>query len=253
MAMKSFNHNFIEPNILLNALIYYSFDEKLAPIYVKIPTIEDSLNDPGFNVFLSFMFLKLNDYKKLSLILKIENEGEGFIAIIRESKEVREQIKPYIEKYLVGSTVSIKGITIEDRVLTAEEVNFFRKIILVSFGAESIDGIDQEEKEKEMIENMSAAEKAIYLKQQDTLKRLAEAKKKKQQGQSQDGQIDLSKIIIGVMKEFNLSLEEIKKLNYYTLYYLFGYVFKIDHYDFMKKAAASGNLTKKAKIKHWLE
>lgn len=248
--MKSFNTNFVPQNIVLNAQIFYSFNEEKDLIFVKIPTIRDSISDHNFNLFLSLLFLKVKDYKKMRLKMQIGTPTEGFIALLRESKEIREQVQPYIQKYLVGSEVSVSGISIGERILTAQEVEYFIEIILVSFG------VKEYEEKKEIdadLSKMSPTERKIYERQKATLEKLEAAKKRKQQAQTKDGQIDLPKIIAGVMKEFNLSLEEIKDLNYYTLYYLFSYVFKIDHYDFIKQAAASGNLAKKSKITHWLE
>lgn len=247
--MKSFDTNFIPQNIVLNAKISYSFDNSKEPILVAMPTIRDSIEDINFNLFLSLLFLKVEDYEKMRLKMKVETPTQGFLALIRESRDVREQIQPYIEKYLIGGSLSVSGIQIGERILTAEEVEYFIKIMLVSFGVEEY----KKEKEKEDFSHLSEAERKILERQQKTLERLEAAKKRKEEVRSKDGQIDLPKIIVGVMKEFHMSLEEIKNLNYYTLYYLFSYVFKIDHYDFMKQAAASGNLAKKTKITHWLE
>lgn len=245
--MKLYNTNLVEQNIILNATIAYSFEENSKPILVKIPTIRDSVEDPNFNMFLSLIYLKMEDYKKMGLMTKVENEGQALIAVIRESREIREQVKPFIERFLLNSVVSVRGVEVDGKTLGAAEIDYFRKIILMSFGVEKVEEV------KDDTSKMGAAERAIYERQQETLRRLEQAKKKKEKVHKENGQIDLPKIIAGVMKEFNMTLEEIKDLNYYTLYYLFGYVFKIDHYDFMKKAAASGNLAKNSKITHWLE
>lgn len=249
--MKSFNHNLIEHNIILNATIVYAFEND-DPIMVNIPKIRDSIEDPSFNLFLSLMILKKEDYEDMRLKSQVENETQALIALIRENKEVRLQIEPYIEKYIQGASVSSKGIQIGERVLTEKEVDFFKNIILVSFGIKRLEDIVEDKEEEDLLAKMSPAERIIYERQQETLKRLEQAKRKRDEAKG-GSKIDLPKMIAGVMKEFNMSLDQIKDLNYYTLYYLFSYVFKIDHYDFMKKAAASGNLTKKAKIKHWLE
>lgn len=247
--MKSFEHNFNEQSLLLNSTIFYIKEERPNPVLIKIPLIRDSVDDPNFNTFLSFMFLREEDYKKMGLIMKVESAAQGLIALLRESREIRLQLGSYIEKYLLKSEVSSKGILVDDIPLTEQEVDFFRKIILVSYGVERLEEVEDKQEE---LKKMGAAERAVYEKQKETLKRLEEAKKRKQKISSED-QVNLSKIIVGVMKEFTMTLEDIKDLNYYTLYYLFSYVFKIDHYDFMKRAAASGNLAKNAKIKHWLE
>lgn len=249
--MKSFNHNLIEHNIILNATIVYAFEND-DPIMVNIPKIRDSIEDPSFNLFLSLMILKKEDYEDMRLKSQVENETQALIALIRENKEVRLQIEPYIEKYIQGASVSSKGIQIGERVLTEKEVDFFKNIILVSFGIKRLEDIVEDKEEEDLLAKMSPAERIIYERQQETLKRLEQAKRKRDEAKG-GSKIDLPKMIAGVMKEFNMSLDQIKDLNYYTLYYLFSYVFKIDHYDFMKKAAASGNLTKKAKIRHWLE
>lgn len=246
--MKSFEHNFIEQNILLNAIIRYSSEEDQEPILIKLPTIRDSVEDANFDMFVSLLFLKVEDYQKMGLVMKIESAAQGLIALVRESSAVRKQTEYFFEKFLINSKLSSKGVLVNDIPLTEEEVEFFRKVILITYGVEKL----EEEKDSVDTSKMGAAEKAIYDRQQETLRRLEEAKKRKQKVSSED-QVNLPKIIAGVMKEFTMTLEDIKDLNYYTLYYLFSYVFKIDHYDFMKRAAASGNLAKNAKIKHWLE
>lgn len=248
--MKSFRHNLTEENLLLNATIACFFKEE-EPIFIKIPKIRESIEDPNFSKFLSIMILKLTDYDKINLIVKPKSSAEGMIALIRESSEVRKEIKPYVEKYILNSEVSHSGIKVDGRTLEIEEIDFFRNVILISFGIKDLKDLEEEKKTKGPdLSKMSKTERAIYQRQEETLRRLKEAKQKS--SQKEEG-YNFSKIVVGVMKEFAMSLEEIKDLNYYTLYYLFSYVFKIDHYDFMKKAAASGNLAKKTKIKHWLE
>lgn len=249
--MKSFKHNLTEENILLNGLIFFSFEER-EEVFVRIPRIKDSVDDPTFSPLISLMFLKIEDYKKMKLRSDLEDEIDGFIAILKESKEVRLRVKPHIEKLILDSEVTLKGIEVKGRVLEKNEIKFFKEIILISFGAKKIEDAFEAQKEEDLLSKMSEAQKAVYLRQQETLKRLEQAKARRGVAKTEEA-MNLSKIIVGVMKEFNMTLEEIKDLNYYTLYYLFSYIFKIDHYDFMKKAAASGNLTKKAKITHWLE
>lgn len=249
--MKSFNTNFNSQALVLNSIIYFGKDEQ-EPIQVRIPTIRDSIKDVDFNVFLSVMFLEVSDYEKMFMRTKATEPAAGIIALIRESKEMRLKLKPYIERYIVGSEVDVRGIVVRDRQLTVEEVSFFRDILLVSFGVKNFDDLNKQKKEEDL-SKMSVAERQAYERQKEILQRLENAKKRKQSVKTKDEEIDFPKIVAGVMKEFKLSLEEVKDLNYYTLYYLFSFVFKIDHYDFMKMAAASGNLSKKSKIKHWLE
>lgn len=75
--------------------------------------------------------------------------------------------------------------------------------------------------------------------------RIKAAKAKEGKGTS------LPLVIASVIREFDLSLDEIKKMNKYGLYFFYQQVGKIMGYEMTTIAAGTGNLSKKNKLIYW--
>lgn len=252
MTDEKLKHNFTGANLLLNSIITYQYDDSF--VHFSVPTIRDSIEDPDFILFQSLLSMSVEQYQKMMPEFYIKDRSTGIYTILTQSTVYRESVKTYFEKYILKSKLTEKGIEVEDRPLSLEEYEFILYVMRASFGLEEV--LSEAEvaaklEEKRQYEAMSEMEKRMYDRHQKTLERLQKVKAK--QRKNSELEITLEKVVIGVMKEFNYTLEEIKELNFYTLYQLFGYVFKIDHYAFMQMAAANGNLNKNTKLNHWLK
>lgn len=248
--------NINETVLLLNGAIMFNEKER-RKITLNIPTIGDSMKDPHFQTFVGLLHLDLKDFKDINLGFAAENKGELFIGLLAYVEEYRNILGPYLQKYIHDLTFKNNFLYVNNQLIIASEMEYIINVLLVSFGYKKLEEVSLEyinikKEEEDRIKNLSPIEK----RQEETKKRLAEVKAKKaekQQKENKKSPLTLDKIIIAVMDMFKYNIQDINNMNYFALYHLFGYVYKIDSYDIMKQIYANGNLNEKTEFKHWLD
>lgn len=245
--------NINETVLMLNGKIFFN-EQGRRQIEMKIPTIGEALDDSYFNTFLGVLHLGVDDFKDHSLGFAYNNKGQLFLGLIAFREEYRILLLEYLLKYIHNLTEKNGFLYADEEIITENEMAYIIDVFLVSTGYKKLEEVDQQliaaqKEEKERLQNLSPTE----LRYEETLKKLAAAKERQNKKQKQESNLTFDKIIIGVMETFKYTIEDIKKMSYFALYHLFGYVFKIDSYDIMKQVYANGNLKEKTKLTHWLD
>lgn len=245
--------NISETVLLLNSIVSFNIYNRRT-ISFKVPTIEEEEIDSDFSIFLGICHLKPEEMQDKNLGFNFSNRGELILGLIVFADAYKEVLIKYLSKFILGMTIQKGYLYIDEVLVSSEEISYILDTILVAMAHKplsdiSLSKIEELKKEEERINSLSPLEKQ----HEETMERLRLAKERKANKQKSNSTLTLDKIIIGVMRTFEYKIEDIKKLNYFGLYHLFGYVYKIDNYETTRQLYTSGHLSEKAKFEHWLD
>lgn len=247
--------NINETVLLLNTTIRFNEKDRRA-ININIPTIGEMLQEAHIHTFLGVINLTKEDIEKQHFNFVIEDRGDIAIGLMANDESYLTLLFTFFSKYVENLTQNDGFLYIDDVLITSAEIEYIIDVILVGTGYKHYSEISQEamqaqKDEADRISKLTPLER----KHEETQQRLAAAKARRAQKENDNSKgepLTLDRIIVGVMHSFQYKTTDIKNLNYFGLYHLFGIIFKIDQYDIMKQLYANGNLDDKAKLTHWL-
>lgn len=223
-------HNLDKLNILRNESLYLmnQNDEKIT---FYIPTLRDYVEDENLTLFFAARDL---DWKSVELNRDFKNYYELMI-FMAFNDLYTEPIISTIYKFIPDSKVRDTGIFVNDYKLTYEEFAFITDSWLVCMGAKKLDemiGIGEPEEELDPImQKIKASEEKI--------------KKIRQKNQeSKEGGLELDKLIIAIIKEFNLSMKEVWDSNLFTIMWYYEYALRLNNYRINTIAFGNGLIKK---------
>ena len=247
--------NISETVLLLNGSIIFNLKDRRR-ILMRTPNIGDIMKDEErYNRFLGICYLEVKDFKDIEMPFAYNSNGSLKLGLISNDETYRETVLYYFEKYIDNISLRENFIYVDDTYINEHELEYIFQVFMVSAGLKPIENIDQakileKQKEEDRIKTLSAAEK----RHMETMKRLDEAKARKAaRNKKEKGTLTRQKVIIGVMESFKYTINDIKELNYFGLYHLFGYFYAINNYDIMKQMYATGNMGKDPQLPHWLD
>ena len=246
--------NISETVLIINGIITFNQFGRRS-ISLKLPTIEDDISDRDFAVFLGICHLEIEDMKEKNLGFSFDSKGEMILGLIAFHSAYSNILLKFLNKIVINLVEDKGYLSIEEESITDSEINYIVNLILVAMGHKkleevSMNRLEELKKEEDRIKNLTTIERQ----HEETMKKLERAKARKRERQSaSSGGVSLDKVIVGVMKTFNYKAEDIKKLNYFTLYHLFGYVYKIESFERIERLYANGHLKEKTKMSHWLD
>jgi len=205
------------------------------------------LENMDYQIFINLMYAEPDNYKNIDFGFKAETKGQYILAFLMYFDNYKNIILKYFKKYILNFEEDISGGVVDGVSINAAELEYIANVILVSGGYAKIEDMIETEEDK-AFKAMSPMEKQLYLREKEVNEKLMRAKNKNKNADSSN--ITQEKIVAAVMYEFNLSFEDIKKMNYFGLSLMFGHAYQLDYHKVMQYAAGAGNLGKKAKYDH---
>lgn len=235
-----------EKNSLINHLpVEFSLDSR-RNIKFTYPTIEDLLSDLDLQLFITLIGLNKEKLKqsKISVNFPVNNRGEiisNFIAFT----DYGMILKKYFLKYIQDSKEKEDGLYVGELKITSKEFDYIAWIILISCGIEQVQ--DDEISPVKKVEKMTPEMEAILAKQKEAEERLRKIKQKK----AKNSGFTIEQIMLAITYEFGIPMKELIKLNYYSLFWYFGFVGKVDSHKLNQLIISSG-FSKKKDYSYWL-
>ena len=119
-----------------------------------------------------------------------------------------EAIAKTLDKFIVDLTVRSNGMYVNQERLTPEEFMFLADAWLVAIGAKQLESIGVTVVEQEL--------DPIAQRMKENEEKIKKIKDKKPASDVSE-KLELDKAIIAVIKEFNQSMEQVMKMNIYTI------------------------------------
>lgn len=212
---------------------FYFMNENDKKIIFKVPNFDDYLADTSLSIFLSMLEIDKTQFKEMN----IRNNYDLILAMLNNNMYL-DDILSTLHKYIPDLKVEVAGLFVNGEYIIPEELDFIILIWKIALGLEKIDILDNN---KEQDPEMSEFEKRI--KEQ-------EAKVNKIKNKVDTNNLELDKVIITIMREFNLTMDQILKMNLFTIFWHYIYALKISNYDIEVVAFGNGLLKKH---KHFAE
>lgn len=245
--------NFNIPVILKGGPVVFSIEGR-RPIYVKLPTLSDSMESLDFNTFIALLMITPERLKEFKIEFPFETDSQGkIIQGMLQIKEFSTVLKHFLGKYIISSQIKEKEIFLEDEKILSYELEYIANVILIAAGYKFFDENLTSNLEKQMEEEKKVSDpvlRELLKKEREAELKLKRAKDKKNNKEASD--FKLEDLLITVSHEFNMKLSEVFDLNFYTLIWYYSFVYKIDVHKVHQIAAGNGLLKKGQSYKHWL-
>lgn len=235
-----------EKNSLINHLpVEFKLQDR-RNIKFTYPTVEDLLTDLDLQLFLTLISLtkeKLQE-TKIPINFPTENRGQiisNFIAF----SDYGLILKKYFSKYVENVEVKEDGLYINDLKLNSEEYNYIAWIMLISCGAEQV--ADEDIAPVKKVEKLTPEMEAILAKQKEAEEKLRRIKQKK----AKNSGFTIEQVMLAITYEFGIPMKDLIKLNYYSLFWYFSFVGKVDSHKLNQLIISSG-FSKKKDYSYWL-
>lgn len=202
-------------------------------VIFHVPTFEDYITDSYLNIVLSVLELDRTQYEGLP----IESHHDMLLFMLSQ-KMYTEHILFTLHKYIPNLKVELKGFFVQDKIITKKEFD-----VIIDAWRLSIGVLDYEDwemsNEKDKEEELDDVDRLIK-------EREAKVRRIKNKKQTQDGQgnLNLEKIIITVIKEFGFKMEELFSMNLFTIFWYYRYALKYNNYRIETIAFGNGLIKK---------
>ena len=203
-------------------------------LYVQIPTIGDIYEDD--KLFLISQILMMKE-EELKTFLNIENNQLNklqMLSLLLEQETDEHDLFEKIKRIILDISIKKGIIFVGAHPLKPIELNRISEILQIGMGQKN----QMDEPEEEL------SEEELKLKK---LEEKIQAKKQQQKEESSKVESEenrMEDIMISVMFEFDLSLENIMNMNYFTLIWYYSYTSKLHVYRINQHAISSGMVKK---------
>ena len=236
----NFKTNLSKFTLLSNTTIKIYLDDKT--IEFVPPSMETYFNDLDFIEFKFFLKYDYKQEKNLKNFI-IQNEYEFFLLILKEDFK-KDIFLSYFSKLFPNLVYTNSNFFVEDKALSYEEYLLLLDFLAVSCGEKLLDDLlsinepDQKAEEKQIKDKYLAE---LDKKMKSGQQKLDDLKKSKKQKQKDSLTID--QIVIAILYEFpSFKLEDILRMNVYSVLYLWEYISKVVDTEIQKIAAGNGLL-----------
>lgn len=230
-------HNVNKLTLLRNK-DFYLVNDKDKIISFRVPSFEDYISDSGLNVFLSLLEMDKSKYEGLPI-----GSDHDLVLFLIEKQLYTEEVFFTLHKYIPHLNIELKGFFIDEEYLTPEEFNFIINVWRVALGITGYEdwlsgNVTKEEPELDEFEKK--------IKEREEKIRKIKSKSDTQNNNN----TDLDRILITVMREFNLKISDLLPMNMFTIFWYYRYGLKINNYHIESIAYGNGLLKK---MKHFSE
>ena len=237
----SFKNNYNKLLLLTNSNeVLFEVNEK--SFILKIPTLYDVYFDNDIMFFLNYIDKEVSEIQKFTDYYEIKNHLDFIIftlSIKDDTKEIQELKKTFWKtlKQLIPGIQFDKIMTVNQIFIGPDIFNEIIRILLESIGKDKIFIKDNDDE-------FTRIEKQAKIRADNIRKK---GKKEQENG------MKIENILAAILYEFpQYKLEDLFKMNLHSIYYLFGYVWKIANYEVNKIALGNG-LLKNNKFKYFIE
>lgn len=235
-----------EKNSLINHLAVEFSLESRRNIKFTYPTIEDLLSDLDLQLFITLIGLNKEKLKqsKIQVNFPVDTRGEiisNFIAFT----DYGIILKKYFLKYIQDAKEKEDGLYVGELKIISKEFDYIAWIILISCGVEQVQ--DEEISPVKKVEKLTPEMEAILAKQKEAEERLRKIKQKK----AKNSGFTIEQIMLAITYEFGIPMKDLIKLNYYSIFWYFSFVGKVDSHKLNQLIISSG-FSKKKDYSYWL-
>lgn len=146
-----------------------------------------------------------------------------------------EEIARTLDKFLIDASLRSNGVYIQEKRLTKEEFEFITNAWLIAVGSKNLDSLTDP--------TLSVIIDPLEQKMKDSedkIKRIKQQKTEKVEAAA----LQLDKIIVAVITEFNKSMEDVMNLSIYTLLWYYNYALRLNAYRVETIAYGNGLIKK---------
>lgn len=235
-----------EKNSLINHLAVEFSLESRRNIKFTYPTIEDLLSDLDLQLFITLIGLNKEKLKqsKIQVNFPVDTRGEiisNFIAFT----DYGIILKKYFLKYIQDAKEKEDGLYVGELKIISKEFDYIAWVILISCGVEQVQ--DEEISPVKKVEKLTPEMEAILAKQKESEERLRKIKQKK----AKNSGFTIEQIMLAITYEFGIPMKDLVKLNYYSIFWYFSFVGKVDSHKLNQLIISSG-FSKKKDYSYWL-
>ena len=241
----NFRTNFGKLALLGNVPIKIYFPSKTVEFVP--PNITTYLLDENFLSFLYFIKLTPQNFKELvqQPEFVVENKYEVFLTYLKTGVGVQDTLN-YFKQIFPNLEYKTSQFYCGESAITFEEYDILLRMLSISCGEEEIEPfLKNVEMSAQEPKELSPAEKRMK-EVQDKLKAVKEKGKKKNTKEEKDSKsstITIDQIVIGILYEFpSLKLDDIYKMNMFTLLSFWKYVSKVVDNQIQIVAAGNGHI-----------
>lgn len=228
--IKSHNVNNL---MLIRNKDFYFMNDNDKKIIFKVPNFDDYLADTNLSIFLSMLEIDKTQFKAMN----IRNNYDLILAMLNNNMYL-DDILSTLHKYIPDLKIEAGGLFVTGEYIIPEELDFIILVWKIALGIENLDILNNK---KESNTELDEFEKRIQAQ---------EEKIKKIKNKVESDNLQLDKVLITIMKEFNLTIDQILKMNLFTIFWYYVYALKISNYDIEVVAFGNGLLKKH---KHFAE
>lgn len=232
--------NFTHVSLLFNNTIIVKND---TDTYVfNMPSIDfENSTAYNFNFFLGCCASEITLLQKQLPTIHFESKYELMLTLCKSQTSEAIDVLACLSYCIQDFEYVEDSFWCGKTLITDEIFDLFCDYISIACGYNAWDLLESKRKFSEMSEWEQEWERKK--REHDAKIRAAKAKEGKGVG--------LDIVVASIMREFGLSIDEIKHMNKYGVYFLFSQVGKIANYEVTKIAAGTGNLGKSVKHQYW--
>jgi hypothetical protein len=232
------NHNVNHLTLLRNKDFTIAREKKKS-IKFRVPTLDAYIVDSNLTLLLNLMQINLEDFKSENELAFVNHYD--LLLYLCFNGELQDRLVDVLEEYIIDIRIQTNGLFIDVDKITEEELNFIIISFRVALGLESLDQIG---KASQTIED------EYEQKAREAEEKIQRIKKKGAKEQSPETGFEMDAVMLGVIKEFGFTMEQVLSMNIYTLLWFYQYVWKIGAYNIETIAYGNGLLKKH---KHYLD
>jgi hypothetical protein len=231
------NHNVNHLTLLRNKDFTIARDQQKS-IKFRVPNLDSYIVDSNLTLLLNLMKVDLQEFKNNNELAFVNHYD--FLLYLCFNGELQEKLVDILEEYIVNVRIQENGLFIGVDKITPEEFNFIITTFKVALGLESFDEL----------EKLSELEDEYERKAKEAEEKIQRIKKKGAKEQGPETGFEMDAVMLGVIKEFGFTMEQVLVMNIYTLLWFYKYVWKIGAYNVETIAYGNGLLKKH---KHYLD
>jgi hypothetical protein len=232
------NHNVNHLTLLRNKDFTIA-REKKKQIKFRVPTLDAYIVDSNLTLLLNLMQINLEDFKNDNELAFVNHYD--LLLYLCFNGELQDRLVDILEEYIVDVRIQTNGLFIDVDKIDEKEFNLIITTFRVALGLQSLDEL---EKASQTIED------EYEKKAREAEEKVKRIKKKGTKEQSPETGFEMDAVMLGVIKEFSFTMQQVLTMNIYTLLWFYQYVWKIGAYNIETIAYGNGLLKKH---KHYLD
>jgi hypothetical protein len=231
------NHNVNHLSLLRNKEFTIARENRAA-IKFRVPNLDAYIIDNNLALLLNLMKVNLEEFKNEDQLAFATHYD--LLAYLCFHGELQDKLTDILEEYILNVRIQENGLFIGLDKITPEEFNFIIAVFKVALGLETLDGVDK----------AATLEDEYDKKSREAEEKVQRIKHKGFKEQSPETGFEMDKVMLGVIREFGFTMEQVLAMNIYTLLWFYQYVWKLGSYNVETIAYGNGLLKKH---KHYLD